>query len=63
MAPSPSQDRTSGRVDEVIPDFWTWWADHWPLIPVIILFIPVIWNDGTVMLYVIRQRLKRRRLP
>lgn len=44
-------------------DFLSWWADHWPLIPVIILFIPVIWNDGTVMLYVIRQRLKRRRLP
>ena len=26
-------------------DFLSWWADHWPLIPVIILFAPRIYWD------------------
>ena len=28
-----------------MPDFVTWWLDHWPLIPVLILFLPGLFND------------------
>ena len=29
----------------MIIDFIQWWLDHWPLIPVLILFLPGLFND------------------